>query len=106
MRPQAVCVSSGETHRLIVHCVTRVNNTRYAVGSKPGVCLDKWPDSPPAGWNETFFFRKMWHVVPHFPEKEKRSTMLPQAKQVFIGSNARFDEPPRNCCKSQELRGH
>ncbi|MFP4440946.1 MAG: hypothetical protein ACLFVO_27235, partial [Chloroflexaceae bacterium] len=33
-------------------------NRTYAVGSKPGVCLDNRHDSPPAGWNETFFFRK------------------------------------------------
>jgi hypothetical protein len=45
--------------------------TTYAVGSKPGVCLDNRPDLPPAGRNGTFFFRKMWHVVPHFPEKDQ-----------------------------------
>ncbi|MFP4438792.1 MAG: hypothetical protein ACLFVO_16240 [Chloroflexaceae bacterium] len=30
--------------------------------------------------------------------KRKKSTMLPQAHRVFIGSNARFERPPRNAC--------
>jgi hypothetical protein len=34
-------------------------HTTYAVGSKPGEHLDERPDSPPAGWNRTFFFTKM-----------------------------------------------
>jgi hypothetical protein len=38
--------------------ISRSDNRSDAVGFKPGVCLDTWPDSPPAGWNGTFFFRK------------------------------------------------
>jgi len=26
-----------------------LTDTTYAVGFKPGVCLDKWPNAPPAG---------------------------------------------------------
>jgi len=51
--------------------VTRVIYTRYAVGSKPGVCRDNRPDAPPAGRDGTFFFRNMWDNVPHVPEKDK-----------------------------------
>jgi len=27
----------------------------------------------------------MWHNVPHFPEKDQKSTMLPQAMLPFTG---------------------
>jgi hypothetical protein len=39
--------------------VTRVKNRIYAVGSKPDGCLNKWPDSPPAGWKKT----KKYHAA-------------------------------------------
>jgi hypothetical protein len=56
--------------------------------------------SPPAGRNWTFFFKKFWRYAPKFLEKDKTSTMLPQAKRVFIGSNARFERAPRKFCNS------
>ncbi len=40
------------------HRVSRVNHTRYAVGSNPGVRRDKWPDSPLAGRKIPCFMRK------------------------------------------------
>jgi hypothetical protein len=48
----------------------------------------------------SIFFTKNLHCVQIFCEKEN-STMLPQAMLPFIGSNARFDETPRN---SYQLR--
>ncbi|MFP4440676.1 MAG: hypothetical protein ACLFVO_25860 [Chloroflexaceae bacterium] len=33
-----------------------------------------------------------------FGNKEKRSTMLPQAKTAFILSNVQFERPPHNAC--------
>jgi len=59
--------------------------TSYAVGSKPGVRRKKRPDSPPAGRNGTFFFRKIWLEEPNFSEKDKK-VMLPQAKYAVIES--------------------
>jgi len=47
----------------------------------------------------------MLHAVQHFYEKDKKSTMLPQAKLAFTWSNVRFECSPRNLCKLQELRG-
>jgi hypothetical protein len=57
----------------------------YTVGSKPGICRDNRPDSPPAGWNGTFFFIKILHAMQNFYEKDKKSTMLPQAVYVSSG---------------------
>jgi hypothetical protein len=68
-----------------VNRVTRVTDTRYAVGSKAGVHLDERPDSPPVGWKIPFFFIKILHAVQNFYEKEKKSTMLPQAILPFTG---------------------
>ncbi len=34
-------------------------NTTYAVGSKPGMCLNKRPDSPPAGRKNPDLFHKI-----------------------------------------------
>jgi hypothetical protein len=42
--------SRAQTPSLPTYCVRPVTNTRYAVGSKPGVCQDTWPDSPAAAW--------------------------------------------------------
>jgi hypothetical protein len=67
------------------HRVSRVTHRTYAVGSKPGVCRDNRPDSPPAGWKIPFFFIKMLHAVQHFYEKDKKNTMLPQAILPFTG---------------------
>jgi hypothetical protein len=78
------------------YCVTPVMDRTYAVGSKSGVHLDERPDSPPAGRNGICFFTEILHKVQNFCEKEKRSTMLPQAKRAFTGCFTRFDEPPRN----------
>jgi len=50
--------------------VTRVNDRSYAVGSKPGVCLDERPDSPAAAWYMMFFFTKILHKVQNFREKD------------------------------------
>jgi len=58
-------------------------NRSYAVGSKSDVYLDERPDSPPAGRKIPFFFTKMLHKVQHFCEKDKDSTMLPQAFLTF-----------------------
>jgi hypothetical protein len=59
--------------------------TTYAVGSKPGVHLNERPDSPPAGRKISFFFIKILHCVQNFYEKDKTSTMLPQAVCVSSG---------------------
>jgi hypothetical protein len=40
--------------------------------------------SPPAGRKIPFFFTKMLHNVQHFCNKEKTSTMLPQANRASI----------------------
>jgi hypothetical protein len=54
------------------HRISRIINTSYAVGSKPGICRDKRPDSPPAGRNGTFFFQKIWLGEPNFLEKDTK----------------------------------
>ena len=51
--------------------VTRVNDRTYAVGSNPGICLNKRPDSPPAGRKIPCFFTNMLHCVQHVCEKDK-----------------------------------
>jgi hypothetical protein len=48
-----------------------VNNRSYAVSSKSGICLNKRPDSPPAGRKIPFFFTKFLHYVQKFCEKGK-----------------------------------
>jgi hypothetical protein len=53
--------------------------------SKPGVCRDTRPDSPPAGRNGTCFVTNMWLVEPHVCDKAKKSTMLPPAILPFTG---------------------
>jgi hypothetical protein len=58
------------------------------VGFKPDVHLEERPDSPPAGWNGTFFLIKILHKVQNFYQKGKTRTMLPQAKPAF-GSDTR-----------------
>jgi hypothetical protein len=40
--------------------------------------------SPPAGRKIPFFFTKILHDVQNFCEKEKMSTMLPQANRASI----------------------
>jgi hypothetical protein len=62
-----------------------LSDRRYAVGSKPGVCLNTWPDSPPAGRKIPIFFTKILHKVQNFCEKDKKRTMLPQAILLFTG---------------------
>jgi hypothetical protein len=54
-------------------------NMTYVVGFKPGVHLDEQPDPPPAGRKIPCFFTKKLHKVQLFCEKDKNSTMLPQA---------------------------
>jgi hypothetical protein len=61
------------------------SDTTYAVVDLAGICLDKRPDSPPAGRKIPCFFTKMLHVVQHFCEKETERTMLPQAILAFPG---------------------
>jgi hypothetical protein len=60
----------GQTSGLHAHRVNPVNDTSYAVVDLAGACRDNRPDSPPAGWNGTFFFIKMLHCVQRFYEKE------------------------------------
>jgi O-antigen ligase len=43
----------------------------YAVVDLAGICRNKRPDSPPAGWKIPFFFTKILHKVQNFCEKEK-----------------------------------
>jgi hypothetical protein len=73
------------SNRIKVSPAPDIIDRGYAVGSKSGVHLDERPDSPPAGRNGTFFCRKMWLSEPHFPAKDKKSTMLPQANWASIG---------------------
>jgi hypothetical protein len=47
------------------------NNTTYAVGSKPGLCLDNRPDAPPAGWKQPSFVHKNFHNMKIFMDKDK-----------------------------------
>jgi len=47
----------------------------------------------------TILFTNIWLLEPNVREKEKRSTMLPQAKTAFILSNVQFEYPPRHFCK-------
>ncbi len=49
----------------------RVNDRTYAVGSNPGMCLNKRPDSPPAGRNRTSLFTHMLHIVQHVCEQDQ-----------------------------------
>jgi hypothetical protein len=81
-------ISDFYTHR-----VTRVIHRSYAVGSKPGVCLDNRPDSPPAGWNGTFFL---------FPEKEKNVPCGRRRNTLLSRANGPFERAPRNSCYSIE----
>jgi hypothetical protein len=90
---------SGQTSSLDLNRVSPVNNGSYAVSSKPGVCLEKWPDSPPAGWKIPFLFTTILHFVQNCCEQDKQSTMLPQAKQTSIGSNVQFGSQPRKSCE-------
>ena len=46
-------------------------NTRYAVGSNLGMCLNKRPDSPPAGRKTPFFCTNMLHTVQHVCAKDQ-----------------------------------
>jgi hypothetical protein len=62
------------------------DNISYAVGFKPGICLDLWPDSPPAGWKRTSLFIHMLHCVQHVYEQAKTSPMLPPANYIGIGN--------------------
>ncbi len=64
-----------------LHRVTRINDRRYAVGSKADVHLDEWPAAPPAGWN-----------------KIKRS-MRPPARLASIALNIRFVCQPHTSCQ-------
>jgi len=41
----------------------------YAVGSKRGVYLDNWPDSPPAGRYRTSLFQGMFAQCANIPWK-------------------------------------
>jgi len=43
--------------------------------------------------------------VQMFCEKERKSTMLPQAKTAFVCSNVQFEHSPRNACELHALRG-
>jgi len=61
----------------------RVTNTSYAVDMQTRRCLNEWPDSPAAGWKGTFFFRKIVLGEHNLPKKERKGTMLPQAKLAF-----------------------
>jgi len=61
-------VSLGQTPGLNTHHVRRVTYTTYAVGSNPGMCLHKRPDSPPAGRKIPCFFTNMLHTVQHVCE--------------------------------------
>jgi hypothetical protein len=67
------------------HRVTRVINRTYTVGSKPGICRDNRPDSPPAGRKIPCFFRNILHTTQNVSEKDKKRTMLPQAILMFTG---------------------
>ncbi len=44
------------------------------------------------------FFTKNFHKVQMFCEKDKKSTMLPQAEPFCIGANARFATLLRRFC--------
>ena len=99
-------VVSIARYKLFLHAIRRltrtfvprtspVNDRTYTVGSKPGMCLDKRPDSPPAGRKGPCFFVKHLHNMQMFYEKANKRTMLPQANRGSIGSNVRFEHPPR-----------
>jgi hypothetical protein len=85
MRPPAKGRSGLAPRRNQRHRVTPISTRSYAVGFKPGICLDAWPNAPPAGRKILFFFTKMLHIVQHFREKDKKYTMLPPASLPFTG---------------------
>jgi hypothetical protein len=51
------------------------------------------------GGTFSVFFTKKIHNVNFFCEKDRSSTMLPQANRTFIGLTAWFEQPPRKSCK-------
>jgi hypothetical protein len=77
--------SFDQTPGLYVHRVTRISDTTYAVVDLAGICLDKRPDSPPAGRKTPCFFTNILHTVQNVCEKAKTCTMLPQAILPFTG---------------------
>ncbi len=53
----------------------------------PGVCRDNWPDSPPAGWNGTFFFRKKtkkYHAAAGEIRRYREQTVRLNAHRVTL----------------------
>jgi hypothetical protein len=51
------------------------------------------------GGRNQIFFTKCWLFEPTFREKDKSSTMLPQANLASIWLTAWFEQPPRKSCK-------
>jgi len=105
----AAAGESGHSSRhmpdLNAHRVRRVNYRTYAVGSNPGMCRDKRPDSPPAGRKNPCLFAKKLHTVQLFCEQANKRIMLPPVKTTFTGVAVSFERALRTSCHWQDVRG-
>jgi len=64
-----------------------MTDTRYAVSSKPGGCLDERPDSPPAGRKKPSLFHKTFALCANVLwNKEKTYHAAAGESSVHLGT--------------------
>jgi len=97
--PEVIAPSRGVTMYVVLF------DTSYAVGSKPGVCLDERPDSPAAAWYVFIFFPEKLLCEQLFWEKDGSISIFLEKKLLGTPLFLQKGCPVPPCRRRNDLPG-